>query len=143
MTSWVVADAAVIIASLIDDPRSAVVEARMRSWAQTGVRIAAPELLRYEVIAVVRKQEARGTLTPIMAERAVQTFLAQPVHYLISDGLLRRGYEIAAQFSLPTAYDSQYVAVAEYLRCDLWTLDRALFQALSVSLPWVKWIEAS
>jgi predicted nucleic acid-binding protein len=143
MTSWVVADAGIIIAALISDPRSTAVEIRMRDWAQQGIRLAAPELLRYEVIAVVRKHVARATITPSMAEQAIQIFLSQPVQYLIGDGLLKRGCEIASQFSLPTAYDTQYVAVAEYLKCDFWTLDGALFRALSDSLPWVKWIEGS
>jgi hypothetical protein len=35
------------------------------------------------------------------------------------------------------AYDSSYLALAESLQCDLWTMDERLRNA--VNLPWVRW----
>jgi predicted nucleic acid-binding protein len=40
----------------------------------------------------------------------------------------------------PTAYDAQYLALAERLACDFWTADERLFNAASQQLPYVKWV---
>jgi predicted nucleic acid-binding protein len=54
--------------------------------------------------------------------------------------LLKRAYELATQFDRPTAYDSQYLAVAERYQCDFWTADERLFNAVTASLPKVRWL---
>ena len=59
---------------------------------------------------------------------------------MIDDPLLRRGYELATQFNRPTAYDAQYLAVAERLQCEFWTVDERLYNAVKQALPWVKWL---
>ncbi|MBC8099768.1 MAG: type II toxin-antitoxin system VapC family toxin [Armatimonadetes bacterium] len=48
--------------------------------------------------------------------------------------LYRRAYELAEQLSLPTAYDAQYLAVAEHLGCDFWTADERLYNAVTVQV---------
>jgi hypothetical protein len=41
---------------------------------------------------------------------------------------------------LLTAYDSQYLAVAERLKCEFWTADSRLVNAVAPHLTWVKWM---
>lgn len=38
--------------------------------------------------------------------------------------------QLARQFNLPAAYDAHYLALAERLEAELWTLDRKLFNAV-------------
>jgi predicted nucleic acid-binding protein len=56
------------------------------------------------------------------------------------DALLRRGLALATQFNRPTAYDAQYLAVAERLGCDFWTADERLYNAVNTQLAWVHWL---
>jgi predicted nucleic acid-binding protein len=67
-------------------------------------------------------------------------FTRIPIHTYFDVALLRRAYELATQFNRPTAYDSQYLAVAERLNCEFWTADQRLFNAAHEQLPWVKWV---
>ena len=46
----------------------------------------------------------------------------------------------ADAFGLPAAYDSQYVALAQFLGCDLWTDDQRLLRDLAGRLSFVTWI---
>ncbi|MBN1285209.1 MAG: type II toxin-antitoxin system VapC family toxin [Anaerolineae bacterium] len=64
--------------------------------------------------------------------------MAKPVHLLMDDDLLRRAYDLATRFNRPTAYDAQYLAVAERLACEFWTADDRLFHAVAGELPWVR-----
>ena len=56
------------------------------------------------------------------------------------DSLLKRAYELATQYNRPTAYDSQYLAVAERLNCEFWTADERLANAVGNDLSWVRWV---
>lgn len=70
----------------------------------------------------------------------IRKAVAHSIFYDVSDALLLRAYELATQLSRPTAYDAQYLAVAERFQCDFWTADERLFNAVSNSLTWVKWL---
>ena len=39
-------------------------------------------------------------------------------------------WTIADQLSMPKAYDAQYLALADILECDVWTMDRRLINAV-------------
>ena len=140
MTSWVVADSGILLATVLPEPISEQAKAIWRNWSEQNVQIAAPTLLHYEFVAVMRKSVYRATLTPQEGIEARDFLLSQPVQLFISANLLKRGYEFATQYALPTAYDAQYLAVAEHLQCDFWTADQSLHNTLGASLNWVKWI---
>jgi predicted nucleic acid-binding protein len=103
-------------------------------------QIIAPTLMRYELVAVTRKWVYRDLITPEEAQRALNTLLHYPIINMIDDDLLTRAYELAEQFNLPTAYDSQYLAVAERYQCDLWTTDERLFNAVNDGFPHIHWL---
>ncbi len=141
MTSWAVVDAGVLLATvLVNESLSHQADALLQDWIEQSVMPAAPALLQYEIVAVIRKHVHRGTLSPEQGQRACELLLAYPVRLLASDVLIRRGYELATHFGFPTAYDSQYIAVAEHLQCDLWTADRRLFAAVQDQLPYIHWL---
>jgi predicted nucleic acid-binding protein len=52
-------------------------------------------------------------------------------------GQNRQALEWTLRLKRASAYDSYYLALAEALKCDLWTFDRRLFNA--VDLSWVRW----
>ncbi len=140
MTLWVVADSSVLVANVISEPLSSQAETLLQFWQDQKYLLAAPVLLRYEIVAVMRKNVHRGLLTPDDAVGARDVLLSKAVHLMIDDALLRRGYELATRFNRPTAYDAQYLAVAEQLQCEFWTADERLFNAVKQDLAWVKWL---
>jgi predicted nucleic acid-binding protein len=140
MTSWVVADSGILLAGVLVEKYTSRAQSLMMGWQRHQIAIAAPSLLRYEVVAALRKHVYRQTLTPQEALRARDELLAYPVEWFIDVGLLKRGYEFAVQFNFPTAYDAQYLAVAERLDCEFWTADERLYNALNAHLTWVKWV---
>src|SRR5262249_4880666 len=103
MTSWAVVDSGILLATVLIEQYSKEAKALIKSLSEQQMQIAVPVLFRYEIVAVLRKHVYRGTLT---AEEGVNNYLlllAQPVQAMVDDTLLRRGYELAAQFNRPTA----------------------------------------
>lgn len=100
----------------------------------------APVLLRYEFAAVARKWVYRELTTPEKAKTALDTLLRYPVTTMIDDLLVYRAYELAAEHNRPTAYDSQYLAVAERYQCDFWTADERLYNSVNGKFPRIYWV---
>jgi len=140
VASLVVVDSGVVLATILEESYSEKAKALTKSWDQQDLQLCAPMLFRYEVVAVMRKSVVRNRLTPDEAREGRERLLAYPIIYYLDDALLRRAYELATQFNRPTAYDSQYLAVAERLGCDFWTADERLYNALNIHLAWVKWV---
>jgi len=94
-----------------------------------GERIAAPDLLRVEVVSVIRRQLRVGLLDVDQAERALDDLLDLPVAVYPTVALLRRGWELRDNVS---AYDACYIALAESLDSTLLTADVRLARAPGV-----------
>ena len=120
-----VVDASVIAPFVADGgPDGEAVRVRLR-----GETLAGPDLLRIEVLSVIRRQTASGTLTTRQANRAVDELLGLPMTVYPTAPLLRRAWELRGNV---TAYDACYVALAEGLECTLLTADRRLANAPGV-----------
>lgn len=91
-----------------------------------GQSLAAPDLLRVEVVSVIRRQLANGSLTAAQATNAIEDLLDLPITVYPTAALLRRAWELRDNL---TAYDACYVALAEALGCSLATADQRLTHA--------------
>ena len=140
MTSWVVVDSGIVIASVLPEPLSGKAETLLKHYEQNAFQLAAPTLFLYEIVAVMRKSVFRNIITDAEAQTRLNLLLAQPIQLMIDNQLLRRAYDIATQFNRPTAYDAQYLAVAERLGCEFWTANERLYNSVSTTLNWVKWL---
>jgi len=140
LAAQVVVDSGILIAGVLREPITGKARTRLRQWKRERYQIVAPTLFRYELIAVMRKSVYQGRLTPAEALKGRDFLLEYPVQLHMDGDLLRRAYDLAAQFNRPTAYDSQYLAVAERLGCEFWTADERLFRAVSQDLDWVRWL---
>jgi len=117
-----VVDASALAPAIVDAGTDGdTVRARLR-----GESIAGPDLLRIEVLAVIRKQVIAGALTTTQANEAVGDLLDLPVSVFPSASLLRRAWALRDNVS---AYDACYVALAEALDCPLLTADNRLASA--------------
>jgi predicted nucleic acid-binding protein len=141
MAESIVIDSGIFIATYVQEsftPQSQ----QLVDWASgKGLSIVAPTLLRYEVVATMRKLVYLGRIPAIDGEEQIRKFRAIDINYLIDDTLLDRGYALATEFNFVRAYDSQYLAVAESLGCDFWTIDQKLFNTVRHKLGWVRYIE--
>lgn len=88
----------------------------------------------------MRKSVYHKILTAEEALKRRDYLLEYAVELMIDESLLKRAYELATIHNRPTTYDSQYLAVAERLSCEFWTADEKLFNSVSRSLDWVKWL---
>ena len=142
MTSFIVIDSNIYLATIIPDPLRQKAIDLLSQIQQKNMQVVAPALFRYEIVAVLRKQSGRGVITPKQAQVGLDIMIkhAQKIQFLLDDVLLKRGFEIANQFNFPTAYDSQYLAVAEHFGCDFWAIDSRLVNIVSPTWSWVKWL---
>jgi predicted nucleic acid-binding protein len=117
-----VVDASVVAPLIADDgPDGELFRAAVR-----GQTLAAPDLLRVEVLSVVRRHLASGALDEQQANNAVDDLLALPVALYPATPLLRRCWELRSNVS---AYDACYVALAEALDVVLLTADARMANA--------------
>lgn len=142
MVSSIVVDSNVFLTTVIPDPLRQNAMNLIYHIERRNMQIIAPTLFRYELVAVLRKQSGRGVITSQQAETGldIMTKHTQKMQFVIDDDLLKRAFEIAKQFNFPTAYDSQYLAVAEQFGCDFWTIDNRLVNVVSPTWSWVKWL---
>lgn len=136
----VVVDSGILIASVLKERFFQKADALLEYWRQNNIQFAAPVLFQYEVVAVARKVVFQKRATLEEATEARDFMLAYEVETYLDDTLLKRAYELATQLDRPTAYDAQYLAVAERLNCEFWTADEKLFNAVHDKLDWVKWV---
>lgn len=140
MAAWVVIDSGLLLATVLQEPYSDQAKTLLDAWTAQETELAAPELLRNEVAAVLRNRVHRGLLDAGEAFMSRDALLNLPITFYVDNTLVMHGYDLATRFNRPTAYDAQYLAVAERLGCEFWTADQKLFNAVSARLSWVKWL---
>lgn len=131
----VVLDANLLVVLALDNDRGPQVEAKLREWATAGETLHAPALLPYEAANAVVRAAVAGGLEPSVVAEIWATISAVP----LTLHPLQAGAEviaIAQRLGRQSAYDAAYLALAQSLDGDLWTLDGPLARnARSVGLP--------
>lgn len=117
-----VLDTSAVIDFLLADGVADEVEALL---VREGV-VAAPDVLVFEVLAVLRRDVGRRVLEPARAAAAVDDLGDLPVELFGSLPLRRRAWELRANL---TVADALFVALAEQLAEPLATKDRGLSAA--------------
>ncbi|MFV0315926.1 MAG: type II toxin-antitoxin system VapC family toxin [Microthrixaceae bacterium] len=105
-----------VVADAGDDGR------RFRTRLRSEV-ILGPDLLRLEVVSVLRRHARRGALSDEQVDLALRETLAFPVVVYPTTPLLPRVWDLRHNVS---AYDGCYVALAEVADCPLVTADHRL-----------------
>jgi predicted nucleic acid-binding protein len=120
-----VVDASVLAPALVDGGEDGQ---RLRERL-SGEVVIGPDLLRVEVISVVRRHLHVGRLSQEQAAAAIEDLLEFPVRVFPTAPLLSRMWELRDNM---TAYDACYVALAEAIDAPLLTADRRLANAPGV-----------
>jgi predicted nucleic acid-binding protein len=132
-------DASVAVKLILIEERSDRAVALYRATLAADETIAAPPLLPIEVTNIMRQRmRAADGISLVRATEHLDAFLALPIVIDNPPGLHRRALALADIHGLPAAYDAHYLALAEHLRCDLWTDDQRLLRMVRHSLPFVR-----
>jgi predicted nucleic acid-binding protein len=140
MRSWVCVDASLIVRTLVPGPFSQEAEGILTTWQQANTALIAPALFAFEVTATLRRMVYLKELLPARGEAAFAAFRRIPVRLSHRQGIFPLAWDLAKQFNRPRAYDTAYLALAQLNRCDFWTADEKLYNAVKGQLPWVNWI---
>jgi len=115
-----VIDASAAIEWVLQTPKGGEIEAWIFRKPGDWPRLHAPHLLDVEVAQVLRKHVAKGLVSEVRGQTALQDFLQIPLLRYPHDLLLPRVWELRKNL---TAYDAVYVALAEALEMPLLTCD--------------------
>jgi predicted nucleic acid-binding protein len=139
MTDIVVVDASLALKWVLSEADSNTAITLLQSWNNHNMEIIAPALFTYEATNILYRQ----VVTNKLSYEEVSILLTK----LLSIGILLnfaqhreisiRAMELAHRFGLHAAYDTHYLALAEQEKCEYWTADSRLYNAVKDKLPWV------
>ncbi len=140
MTSWVCVDANITLKLVLNESDSTLAENLWRAWLEGDERPAAPHLYFFEITSVLRKNISRGKIDTSYASQALRRALSFDVEIMAFPQIHMRALELANQLNRPDAYDTHYLAVADYLQCPFWTADEKLFNAANAHFSLIRWL---
>jgi predicted nucleic acid-binding protein len=119
----IVADASAVIDGLLDAEGHAHIA---EALAGTGGAIAAPDLLDVEVLSVLRRWERRREISTARARQVLDDLAILPIVRHPALALTAAAWDLRHRL---TAYDAQYVALAQILSATLLTTDERMADA--------------
>lgn len=136
----VVTDASFCLSILLNHPlqrASLVVVDRMK---REGMQMVAPSLWAYEITSSICKAVHFQMVTVDDAEQILALLEDLDVQLIPPDEIdNKRAFNLTMRLKRSAAYDSYYLALAESLKCDLWTADKKLYQvAQNNDMTWVR-----
>ena len=140
MSEEVVVDASLATTWAIPERDSRRALSLAEQWASEVRRLLAPSLILAETNNAVYKRVVRREMSLEDAQSALKIILGFNFEIREESGLQTRAMELAHQLQQPTTYDCQYLALAEFYDCALWTGDRRFYGSAGELFRRVKWI---
>ena len=131
----VVVDANLFVALVSGDPRGTQIQQQFLKWVDDDVDLHAPALARYEVANALTRLIVAKAFPADKVKEAWANLSVLPITYHPSVDAMTV-VEIALRLGRQNAYDAAYIALAESLGAELWTLDNPLYRnALGYGFP--------
>lgn len=141
MSRRLVVDASWALQLILPGAHTALIQATLADWLQRRWRLCAPTLWTYETTSAVCKGLHFNVISEGEARRALRLVHSLDVElFPPDDAQTERAFDWTGRLKRASAYDSFYLALAETLACELWTLDRRLYQVVDRS--WMRWAGA-
>ncbi len=137
--SSVVVDASVVLKWQLDDEDCISQATALRDdfYIRGTIIVIAPHLLVYEVVNGIVTAARHKRIAPDMIVFALSNLMALDVQLREVEPL--RILETALKYNL-SAYDAAYLSLAQTEKCELWTGDKAFYQAIKGKSPLIRWI---
>ena len=140
MSGFVVVDASLALKWLVEEEHSDQAHAILQSWESQDMTRATPHLMPFEAANALHQRVVRGELTVEAAADLIESLLLSRIELHEAPGLHRRALELANRLDQGAAYDAHYLALAEFLDCELWTADKRFFLVASHVSDNVHWV---
>jgi predicted nucleic acid-binding protein len=123
----VVIDSNLLIVLVTGDPRGEKVSAQFKNWIEQNISLHAPDLVPYEVANALTRAIVAQTFDRQVLSDAWTLISSLPINYHPCPHGTRI-VEIALSLGRQSAYDAAFLALAEALDAELWTLDGPLYR---------------
>lgn len=136
-SATVCVDSNLVVRLVLGGPQSESVRRLWEEWILDKKTLIAPPLLAFEVTSVIWREVYLKNLSVEQGRQALAIAFKQTIHMEHPHNLHEKAFDIAFRFNLPQGYDAHYVALAEHFGCELWTLDKRLYNSLNSKLSWI------
>jgi len=123
-------DASIVISLVTSETQSKEVLNLWTKWVHDDLYIVAPSLLAYEVTSALRRKVVQKIMSHDDARISLEEALSLGIDLLNPPNLSIRAFDIALHVDRPNTYDAHYLALAEMLDCDFWTVDEKFYNAV-------------
>ncbi len=140
MTDVVVVDASLALKWVLSEADSNTAITLLRRWNTDNMEVIAPALFTYEVTNILYRQVVTDKLTYNEVKKLLTKLFSIGISLNFEQHreISIRAMELSHRFGLPAAYDAHYLALAEQEKCEYWTADTRLWNAVADKLPWVR-----
>lgn len=107
-----------------------------RDFINHTVELVVPSLIYYEVGSVLTTAQRRFAINKNDLKQSLVSFYNLDFKVYQSETLLVAAYELTGKYPV-SFYDAAYVALAQLLKIDLYTADKALVATVSKRIPLV------
>lgn len=139
MSKTVVVDTNIVLKWVLNEEDSSNAIALLAEWKRERTIVLAPSLLIYEATNILHRETRAKKISSDTAQSGINMILRTVV--LVSSyepTLYLRAMALSERFGLPAAYDTQYLSLAEYEECELWTADTKMRRSVQNEFEWVK-----
>ena len=140
MTDVVVVDASLALKWVLSEADSNTAIGLLQRWNIDNMEIIAPALFSYEATNILYRQVVTNKLSYEEAKKLLTKLLSIGIllNFVQHREISTRAMELSHRFGLPAAYDAHYLALAEHDKCEYWTADSRLYNAVRDKLPWIR-----